>query len=140
MNSDDKQQTEDVQVETALRNFRESVHTWSEAEYARPRSVPASRRSGLWFMHHRFAAWGLASAIAITAVGVPTGMHVHYEQQLKAKQQAAAEAEAKREFAERQAALQVNDEELLINVDQDIAQAAPDAMEPLASLMSDSAN
>jgi hypothetical protein len=143
MNSNHEQQTEDVQVETALRHFRESVHHWSGQEYSRPRSVAATRRSGLWFLRNRMAGWGLASVLTIAAVGVPTGIHIRHEIQIKAEQEAAIADQAKREEAQRQASLQINslqinDEELMSHVDQDIAQAAPDAMEPLASLMSDS--
>lgn len=148
MNPNHEQQPEDVQVETALRHFRESIHHWSDQEYSRPRSVAATRRSGLWFLRNRFAGWGLASVLTIAAVGVPTGIHIRHENQIKAEQAAAIADQAKREEAQRQAStqinslqinsMQLNDEELMSHVDQDIAQAAPDAMEPLASLMSDS--
>jgi len=141
MNSDHQQQTEDVQVETALRHFRESMHAWSEQEYVRPRSI--STRSGiLWFLRHRAATWGLACGLAVTAIGVPTGVHLRNLQQFRIHQAeqaaAAAAAEAKHEEEQRQAALQINDEELMRHVDQDIAQSAPDSLQPLASLMSDS--
>ena len=140
MNFEEKQQTEDVQVETALRHFRESIHTWSEQEYARPRSVASNRRSGLWFVQNRLASWGLSSALTLTAVGVPTTLYLRHEQQVKVDQQIATEAQRLRDEQQRQAALQVNDEELMSHVDADISQAAPDAMQPLASLMSDTAN
>ena len=53
----------------------------------------------------------------------------------------AAEAAQEKQLAEtaRQAAYGMSDDELLAHVDNDIAQGAPDAMEPLASLMSESA-
>ena len=140
MSFEEKQQTEDVQVETALRHFRESIHTWSEQEYARPRSAASSHRSGLWFLRNRVAGWGLASALTLTAVGVPTTLYLRHEQQVKADQQAALKAQALRDLQQRQAVLQINDEELMSHVDADISQAAPDAMQPLASLMSDTTN
>ena len=43
----------------------------------------------------------------------------------------------KEEAARQQAAVEINDDELLSHVDSDIAQSTPDAMQPLASLMID---
>jgi hypothetical protein len=129
---------EDVQVETALRHFRESIHGWSEHEFAKPRAVPASQRSGLWSMRNRVAAWGLASLLVISAVTVPVDVHYRHQQQRIAAQRAAGESQRKHDEELRQMAMAMTDEELMRHLDSDVSQATPDAMEPLASLMYDS--
>jgi hypothetical protein len=56
------------------------------------------------------------------------------KQEAIAKQQKLAAEEVERA----KAAAYIDDEELLSHVDSDIAQATPDAMEPLASMMTQS--
>jgi hypothetical protein len=128
-------QIEHLQVEDALRNFRASVHAWSEREL-RTQRQPVPRRH--WIMAPAMA-WGLASILAVTAVTVPVS--VHHERQVAATRRAAElEREQKAAEAARQAASAIDDEALLTHVDSDIAQSTPDAMEPLASLMRDTSN
>jgi hypothetical protein len=134
---------DDVQVEQALRHFRESMHAWSELEFSRERAIQRTRwsamsRGMLRVMVNPVMGWGLACVLAVSAISVPVA--VHHERELAAQaaarvEQAKADADA---AAVRQAALAITDEELLSHVDSDIAQAAPDAMEPLARLMGDS--
>ena len=78
-------------------------------------------------------------ALLVVSVGVPVS--VHHERQVVADRQAALDRERamQAEAAKQQAAPAMSDDELLSHVDSDIAQAAPDAMEPLASLMSETA-
>jgi len=131
---------EDPQVEAALRNFRQSVHSWSEQEYSRTRIPAASPRSSWNWFANPVAAWGLAGILAVSAVTVPTSIHLHNEHQREAAQQAAAEAQRQQELRHQQelqqAAMNISDEDLLSHIDSDLSQAAPDAMEPLARLMS----
>lgn len=132
-------ETEDAEVKAALRRFRESVHDWSDREYSKPRLVQRSRWSGFWgALSNPVMGWSLASALVLASVGVP--VTVHHEHQVAAEHKLALEQQQKRvaEEARLQAAAKISDEELLAHVDDDIAQAAPDAMQPLASLMSDS--
>ena len=132
-------ETEDAQVEMALRRFRESVHGWSDREYGKPQLVHRSRWSGFWLaLSNPVMGWSLASALVLASVGVP--VTVHHERQVAAEQKLALEEQQKRaaDEAKVQAAAKISDDELMAHVDDDIAQAAPDAMQPLASLMSDS--
>ena len=132
------QETEDVQVEAALRHFRESVHGWSDREFGRPRVIQRSRWDAMARMLARpVMVWSLASALVVASVGVPAA--VHHERQVATERQLALERQREMEAdaAKKQAATEMNDDELMSHVDSDIAQAAPDAMEPLASLMSD---
>jgi hypothetical protein len=88
-------------------------------------------------------AFALAGSLAIVAVAVPYVEQYHQsqliaqhekdvrEQHVREQQQIAAAAQ------EKQAVYAINDDELLTHVDSDIAQGTPDAMQPLASLMSD---
>jgi hypothetical protein len=131
-------EVEDQEVQAALKNFRASVHAWSEEEYGRAHSVRSAQRSGLsrW-MASPVLGWGMAAVLAVAAVAVPVS--VHHERQVAAAEHA-AQLQHERQAAEaaaRLAASSVDDEYLLSHVDSDIAQATPDAMEPLASLMSD---
>jgi hypothetical protein len=134
-----KHEFEDTQVELALRNFRESVHGWSEQEYARPRVIKRSRWDAIFrLVANPVMAGSLASALVITSVGVP--VRIHHERQVVAEQNAARERqlELAKEAREQQANA-MTDDELLSHVDSDIAQGAPDAMQPLASMMTDAA-
>jgi hypothetical protein len=141
-------EAEDTQVEAALKNFRESVHGWSEREYGRVKVAQPVRRSvgfgtvGFWTPHGLLRGpvmgWAMAGVLAVGAVSLPV---LHWQQERTAAVRLAAEHEQQRiaaEAAARQAAYAIDDEELLKHVDEDIAQEAPDAMEPLASLMTDS--
>ena len=140
MNTDqNNREAEDAQVESALRHFRESVRGWSEQEYARPRTVPARKGMGWWLAISKPAmGWGLAAVLAVSAVTVPVARHRQEEQRQAEARRQAEELKQKQQDAERQAALAMNDEELMSHVDSDIAQATPDALEPLASMMTDS--
>ena len=86
-----KEQAEDAQVEAALRNFRASIHYWSEQEIARPRVIERTGwsrfQTGLWRMIANPTLGGaLAAALLITSVGVPVG--IHHERVMEAARQA----------------------------------------------------
>jgi hypothetical protein len=137
--SERKQEITDAQLETALRGFRASVHAWSEREFSRARSVEslkAARHGWGWrALANPMLSWALAGALAIAVVGTP--VKVHHDQQVAAQRQHELQLQQQRLELEAKANA-VDDEELMRNVDSDIAQAAPDAMEPLASLMAGS--
>ena len=131
-------ETEDVQA--ALRHFREGVHGWSEQEFGRARVVRRSRWDAMFQLIVRPAVgWAMAALLAASSVGVP--LAVHHERELAAERKVAIERQQQlaEDKAKQQAAPEMNDDELMSHVDSDIAQAAPDAMETLASLMSDTA-
>jgi hypothetical protein len=133
-------ETEDVQA--ALRHFRESVHGWSEQEFGRARVVRRSRWDAMFQLIARPAVgWATAALLVAASVGVP--LAVHHERELAVERRLVIERQQQLALAEdkakQQAATAMSDDELLTHVDSDIAQAAPDAMEPLASLMSETA-
>jgi hypothetical protein len=135
---DKRQDVEDAQVEVALRHFRESVHGWSEQEYARPRVVAAARPGAFWRVAGRpVTLWATAALVAVSVATVPVTKYRQHERLVANAVRHAQEEKAKHEEALRQAELAINDEDLLSHVDSDIAQSTPDAMEPLASLMNE---
>lgn len=132
---------EEQEIEAALKNFRASVHAWSEAEFSRPRNVKTARQSGVWrLIANPVLSWGLAAVLVVGGAAIPVA--VHHERQVEAQRLAAIQRQQHQaaEAAARLAQNSMDDEELLKHVDSDIAQAAPDAMQPLASLMGDTAS
>ena len=131
---------EDAAVEAALKHFRAHVHHWSEQEFVKPHTARRSAWDSFWVAISRPAMAGsLAAAMLVASIGIPAT--VHYQHQIEAQRQAQielAKQKAAEEAALRKAATSIDDDTLLAGIDTDIAQAAPDAMEPLASLMSDS--
>jgi hypothetical protein len=139
-----KHEMEDAQVESALRRFRESVHEWSEQEYGRTRTIRRSRWDAMWRMAATPAlGWAMAAVLVASSVGIPVGVHhqrqVAQEQRLmlEQRQKLAAQEAAEQAAANARMNDRISDDELLSHVDSDIAQATPDALQPLASLMSD---
>jgi hypothetical protein len=130
---------EDVELTTALRHFRESVHDWSDREFSRMRTNQTAVQRGWWArMHVPVLGWALGCAVAIGGVSVPVALHQRRaaEAHLRDEQNRLKQMQEEEKLA---AASTMSDEDLLSHVDSDIAQATPDAMEPLASLMRDSA-
>jgi len=133
------EEVEDVQLEMALSNFRESVRGWSKQEFGRGAVLPIRHGASFWVVKHPGFSFALASMLAVTAISVPVGVHIRHSEQVLASRRAADDAQKKQlADAERQGAYGMTDDELLSHVDSDIAQGTPDAMEPLASFMSDS--
>ncbi|WP_263358021.1 hypothetical protein [Acidicapsa ligni] len=137
-----KNQVGDAEVEAALKSFRTSIHAWSDEEFTRARPVAVSTRVGAGWMRNSIAGWALGCVIAVAAVGVPVS--VHHQHVVAAEHEAAVQEQARLEAAAEaskaagiEVASSVSDEDLLSHVDSDIAQAAPDAMQPLADLMSE---
>jgi len=114
----------DPQMEQVLRDFRSSVHAWSDAVYQRPRRVEVAHRRMAW---RRAAAWTLGSVLVVGGAGGGLVEQQHRKEQ--ARIAAAREAEHQREMKEREA------EEELAKVDTEVSREVPDAMEPLAQLM-----
>lgn len=120
----------DLELELVLRNFRQSVHAWSAATYARPREgFAAQPHRAAW---GRVAAWALSSALVVGLAG--TGVYERHQKQELARIEAQRNAERQRELAAQQAR---ETEELLAQVDSDVSREVPNAMEPLAQLMAE---
>jgi hypothetical protein len=139
-------QLDEVRVDEALRHFRSSVQAWSEQEFGRARTVRRSRWDAMLRMAvNPVLSWTMVGLVAAASVAIPVSVHHEREvaaerrlavEQIEQQQRAAVEAAKLQEASAIQASA-INDDELMSHVDSDVAQAAPDAMEPLASLMSD---
>lgn len=127
--SGDLAEGEERELEQSLRNFRLSVHAWSEAAYIRPRTVVTIKRARSW---RRAAGWALGCVLV--AGGVSGGVYEHRQVQEQARIAAVKVAEQRRIAAEQRAR---EEEELLARVDTDVSREVPSAMEPLAQMAED---
>jgi hypothetical protein len=123
------QSVEDPGFDRVLSDFRSSVHAWSEAAYHRPRPIAAASRGAVW---RKAAAWALGSMLVIGAAG--GGVLESRHRQEAARIAAAREAQQQRAFAEER---EREAEKELAKVDTDVAREVPNAMEPLAQLMTE---
>ncbi len=132
--------TESVEVveaglEDVLRNFRSSVHAWSQAEFTRPRAIVLAQHHRIW---RSATAWALGCVLASGSMSIGLYQHQHREQLARIAAQRAAQ---ERQMAAAQAAAQrIEDGKLMAAVDKDVSQEVPSAMEPLAQLMDEGAN
>ncbi len=122
----------DRELEQALGNFRQCVHAWSEAAYNRPRLERRLARSKSWRLA---AGWALGGVLAVGSVA--GGVFERHHRQELAKI-AAAQAARQRQLAAEERAQQ--DRNLLTAVNNEVSQAVPQAMEPLADLMDGDTN
>jgi ribosomal protein L12E/L44/L45/RPP1/RPP2 len=119
---------EGEELEEALKNFRSSIHAWSAAAYARPRTaLVAAPPKRVW----RLAA-GWALGCALVAGAVSGGLYQRHHQQKMARTAVARQAEQQRAAAEQRTR---EEEDLLAKVDSDVSREVPSALEPLAQLM-----
>jgi hypothetical protein len=123
---------DDVELEQALKNFRNSVHAWSDAAYGRPRTVTREVRLRSWRLA---VSWALGCVLVAGSVsgGLFERQHRLELARLAAQQRA---AEQQKQLIEQPAAT-VSDEVLLAGVDSDVSREVPSAMEPLAQMMAD---
>ena len=123
----------DPVLEQALKNFRQSMHAWSEEAYSRPRPAVRMTAHRTWRLA---AGWALGCVLA--AGSLSGGLYEHHHRQVMAK------IRADRAAKQRQTAIQqrarIEDEDLLATVDSDVSREVPVAMEPLAQLMDGSAD
>jgi hypothetical protein len=126
------QPMEDPALDRVLSDFRSSVHAWSDAAYSRPRSIAAAPSRAVW---RKAAAWSLGSMLVIGTAG---GSVLEYRHRQEAARIAAArEAQQQRALAEER---EREAEKELAKVDTDVAREVPNAMEPLAQLMTEDDN
>ena len=152
----------DPVVAGALKHFKASVDSWSEAAYSRPKSIPQTAQHN-WRLA---ASWALGCLLI--AGSLAGGLYEHRQRQeaaraalIKAEAQKAAQkvdlaraAEAERHLMPAPVAINIatkrttavkraanSDENLLATVDNDVSRQVPAAMEPLAQMMdSDGSN
>ncbi len=120
----------------ALRNFRASVHAWSNAELSRPRAIALAAHRHSW----RFAAgWALGCLLA--AGSLSAGLYQHHRNQTLVRMAYERQIE-QQQFHARQSAVSAQagqgDASLMAAVDSDVSRPVPSAMEPLAQLMDES--
>jgi hypothetical protein len=130
------------ELDLALREFRQSIHAWSDAVMNRPRQALAEApRRQVW----RLAAGWALSCVLIVGV-VSAGVVEYHRQQIKISQVRLPERprlvlapeskpETQPEAKENDQQARLEDEDLLAKVDSDVSRAVPSAMEPLAQLM-----
>lgn len=121
----------DARLEKALGDFRASIHAWSEA---RMRTFsPAVVLAPHVVAWRRTVAWAIG---VVLAVGAASGaVYERHRQQILAREaeQRQVELEQRAQAARRAADM----DQLLANVDRDVSQEVPDALEPLARMMTD---
>ncbi|MGB9409343.1 MAG: hypothetical protein WCA89_17550 [Terracidiphilus sp.] len=121
---------EQDELDEALRDFRLSVHAWSDAAYVRPRKAQAG--SSHWRASR--LAVGLAMGCVLVAGGASAGVWQHHQREMRSA--AARVAEQERLAAQqRDQRAREEEEDLLAKVDSDVSREVPSAMEPLAQLM-----
>jgi hypothetical protein len=115
----------DEALEQTLKDFRSSVHAWSEAEFGKPHQTTKVYRTN-W----RVAASGVLGcvlAVGSMAGGFYERHHVKEQAKIAA---AAAERQQKLEAEQRK-----ENEDLFAKLDNDVSREVPSAMEPLAQMM-----
>jgi hypothetical protein len=117
----------DVEVDEAIRDFRLSVHAWSEAAYSRPRVAAEQGRSRSWRLA---VVWALGCVLVVGGVSTG-GVYEHHQREMRIA--VARAAEQQRQAAQERA--RQEEEDLLAKVDSDVSREVPSAMEPLAQLM-----
>lgn len=120
----------DAVFEEVLKNFRQSMHAWSDAAYSRPRTEIHAARSS-WRLA---TAWALGCVLAMGSLSA--GVYEHHRGQVAVRMKAAQQARQQQLAAQERA--RIADENLLAEVDSDVARTVPAAMEPLAQLMDES--
>lgn len=119
----------DPELARTLADFKASAHAWSDAAYNRPRTVHPALLHRTWRLA---VGWAMAGVLIVGA-----GSALVYERHERVEQAriaaAARAAEQQRQLAAQHAR---STEDLMYKVDTDVSREVPDAMEPLAALMS----
>lgn len=118
------------EVREALGDFKLSVDAWSEAMISRPREAKAPARTN-W---SPVTKWALGCVVF--AGTVSSGVYQNHQQVESAKVEAARVAEHQRAMEAAKVA-NVNEEDLMADVDSDVARQVPNALEPMATMMND---
>lgn len=126
----DHEQVADLELEQALKNFRSSVHAWSESAYGQPH-MPVRVYRTSWRVA---AGWALGCVLA--AGSLTGGLYERHHRQELAKIAAAQEVARQQKLAAEERA-RVENEDLLAKVDSDVSREVPSAMEPLAQMMAE---
>ncbi len=129
---------EDVELEKALKDFKLSVHAWSDAALSRPRTVSHELRRRSWRLA---AGWALGCVLVAGSVsgGLLERRHQLELVRIAARQRAAAEQQKQiqDQIQDQQAQSRITDEVLLADVDSAVSRQVPSALEPLAQMMAE---
>lgn len=137
-------------LKQALGEFKESVHAWSEAEFARPRTVHVEahglRRVALgWSIAGLLLASGVSGVVLFGHHGPQSPAVAAVHEAPRTPERAAEPAQPRQVQEERpQAGMPktakeaVQEEELLASVDSAVSRTVPSAMDPLADMGSES--
>lgn len=120
----------DVELEQALKSFKQSVDAWSDAAYSRPRELQQTVRRRSWRL-----AVGWALGCVLVAGSVSGGLFER-QHQIALRHQADRQRAAEQQKQIQQQQAKITDEDLLSGVDSDVSRQVPSAMEPLAQMMS----
>jgi hypothetical protein len=115
------------ELDETLRDFRLSIHAWSDAALSRPRAAVEPGRSRRWKLA---TVWALGCVLVVGGVSTG-GVYEHHQREMGIA--AARAAEQQRQAAQERA--RQEEEDLLAKVDSDVSREVPSAMEPLAQLM-----
>ncbi len=122
----------DPMLGPALKDFRASVHAWTDAAYNRPRPVPSSAPQAVAL--RRPVAWVLSLTLSFGILGT-AGYERHRQVTIAHERQHQQEQERQR-VLEAQRARATEDaqetEDLMANIDSAVSRQVPAAMEPLA--------
>ncbi len=114
----------EAELEKVLRDFRTSVHAWSDAVYGRPRLVKVAARRKGW---RKAAAWALGSVLLIGGAswgGLLENQHRQEQDRLARLRQQEVDRQVQ-EVKAREA------EQELAKVDSAVSREVPDALAPL---------
>jgi hypothetical protein len=126
----DNPETLEPELREALGDFKLSVDAWSEAMISRPREAKAPARTN-W---SAVTKWALGCVVF--AGTVSGGLYQNYKQLEAQKVEAARVAEQQR-ATEAAKLAKADEEDLMADVDSDVARQVPSALEPLATLMTE---
>ncbi|WP_348264628.1 hypothetical protein P8935_08845 [Telmatobacter sp. DSM 110680] len=118
------------ELRKALDDFKLSVDAWSEAMISRPREAQALARRN-W---SAITKW--AMGCLVFAGTVSSGVYQNHKQVEAARVEATRIAEQQRAMEAAKVA-NVNEEDLMADVDSDVARQVPSALEPMATMMND---
>jgi hypothetical protein len=127
--ADDPEKLE-PEVREALGNFKLSVDAWSESMMSRPREAKAPLRTN-W---SAVTKWALGCVVF--AGTVSGGVYQNHKQVEAGKLEAARMAE-QQHATEAAKLTNADEEDLMADVDSDVARQVPSALQPMATLMND---
>ncbi|MGA9583672.1 MAG: hypothetical protein WBQ95_00010 [Terracidiphilus sp.] len=126
----DDPETLEPELREALDNFKLSVNAWSESMMSRPREAKAPARTN-W---SAVTKWALGCVVF--AGTVSGGVYQNHRQLEAQKVEAARIAEQQHEMEAAKLA-KADQDDLMAEIDSDVARQVPSALEPMATLMTE---